>query len=234
MKKRIHDSINNEKGFTLVELAVVMVIIGLLVGGILKGQEMIANAQVTSTVAQLKSIDAATGTFRDIYDAFPGDMAGAENRLPNCTVASGCAPAASDGDTRLETAPLAAVAADEELAFFLQIEAADLVSGVNPAGLMDAKITGNEITPSFSDGTAFGLLTGPRSGHYLSIVQAGTAAGLGLKPIDAARMDRKMDDGDPSAGAAGAAGADCDDAAGTGYGEATQSLECTFSIRIQG
>ncbi len=48
---------NNQSGFTLVELAIVMIIIGLLIGGILKGQELVSNARVTSTVAQIKGID---------------------------------------------------------------------------------------------------------------------------------------------------------------------------------
>jgi len=230
MKKRIHNSVKNEKGFTLVELAVVMVIIGLLVGGILKGQEMIANAQVTSTVAQLKAIDAATGTFVDIYDAFPGDMVNAANRLANC--AGACAPGAADGDSRLEVVPLGAAGA-EESAYFLQLEAADLVSGVNVAGFMDSKISGNEIVPGYSAGAAIGLLATPRSGAYLSIVQSGTAATAGLKPIDAARMDRKIDDGDPTTGAAGGGGGATCGAAGA-YDEDNQALTCTFSARIQG
>ena len=50
---------HSEQGFTLVELAIVMVIIGLLIGGILKGQELIANARISSTVSQLKGLDAA-------------------------------------------------------------------------------------------------------------------------------------------------------------------------------
>lgn len=234
MKQRIYDSMNNEKGFTLVELAVVMVIIGLLVGGILKGQEMIANAQVTSTVAQIKAVDAATGTFRDIYDAFPGDMAGAETRLPNCTVASGCAPAAADGNTRLVNSPLAA-SGDEEDAFFLQLEAADLVSGVNGRGFLDASISGNDIKPGFVTGAAaLGLLATPRSGHYLAVVQAASNGTAGMKPIDAARMDRKLDDGDPTTGSAG--GVDGTAACGVAgsYNENVQATDCGFVVRIQG
>ncbi|HIL28602.1 MAG TPA: prepilin-type N-terminal cleavage/methylation domain-containing protein, partial [Micavibrio sp.] len=73
-----------QAGFTLVELAVVMIIIGLLIGGVLKGQELIANAQIASTVAGIKGIDAATSTFNDTYNAFPGDMSNALTRLPNC------------------------------------------------------------------------------------------------------------------------------------------------------
>ena len=43
-----------QAGFTLVELAIGMIIIGLLIAGVLKGQALIANAQVTATVAQVK------------------------------------------------------------------------------------------------------------------------------------------------------------------------------------
>ncbi len=76
-----------KRGFTLVELAIVMTIIGLLIGGILKGQELLENARVTSTIAQAKSYDAAVTAFRDIYAGIPGDMPNAQNRIPGCTVA---------------------------------------------------------------------------------------------------------------------------------------------------
>ncbi|MCB9991587.1 MAG: prepilin-type N-terminal cleavage/methylation domain-containing protein [Rhodospirillales bacterium] len=75
-----------QAGFTLVELAVVMIIIGLLIGGVLKGQELIANAQITGTASAVKSIDAATTTFRDTYAALPGIS---PTRLPVCQTASG-------------------------------------------------------------------------------------------------------------------------------------------------
>ena len=60
-----------QAGFTLVELAIVMIIIGLLIAGILKGQQLIGNAKVTSQVAQIKGIDAATSTFKDMW-TYPG------------------------------------------------------------------------------------------------------------------------------------------------------------------
>lgn len=78
-------SMNKQRGFTLVELAIVMTIIGLLIGGILKGQEMIQNARVTATIAQVKAIEAATTTFRDAYNGMPGDLVRAGTRVPGCT-----------------------------------------------------------------------------------------------------------------------------------------------------
>ena len=75
-----------QKGFTLVELAIVMTIIGLLIGGILKGQELMQNARATATIARVRAFESAVTTFRDTYSAVPGDMLNAQNRLPNCTV----------------------------------------------------------------------------------------------------------------------------------------------------
>ena len=91
----------SQAGFTLVELAIVMIIIGLLIAGVLG--ELIANARVTSTVAQIKGIDAATSTFKDTYAALPGDMTAPTTRLPNC----GAAPCsvAGNGDGKLANVP---------------------------------------------------------------------------------------------------------------------------------
>src|SRR5690606_22197259 len=72
------------RGFTLVEIAIVMVIIGLLVGGVLKGEELVNQARVTRTVKHIQEATAALAAFRDKYGQFPGDMANAIARLPGC------------------------------------------------------------------------------------------------------------------------------------------------------
>jgi len=72
MRKRKNHR-NTQSGFTLVEVAIVLVIIGLLVGGILKGQEMIKNAKVKNFTKQADELRAAVNTYRDRYRIFPGD-----------------------------------------------------------------------------------------------------------------------------------------------------------------
>jgi prepilin-type N-terminal cleavage/methylation domain-containing protein len=64
---------NSQAGFTLVEIAIVMVIIGLLIGGILKAQGMIQNAKVKRVVKQADELRAAVMGFYDKFGVYPGD-----------------------------------------------------------------------------------------------------------------------------------------------------------------
>jgi prepilin-type N-terminal cleavage/methylation domain-containing protein len=66
-----------QSGFTLVEIAIVLVIIGLLLGGVLKGQEMVENARIKSVIGDINGVSAAYNTYFDRYKAIPGDEAGA-------------------------------------------------------------------------------------------------------------------------------------------------------------
>jgi prepilin-type N-terminal cleavage/methylation domain-containing protein len=65
----------NQKGFTLVEMSIVLVIIGLLLGGVLKGQELIKNAKVKGIANDVNAISAAMNAYQDRYHALPGDDA---------------------------------------------------------------------------------------------------------------------------------------------------------------
>ncbi len=61
------------KGFTLVELSIVLVIIGLLIGGVLKGQSMIENAKIKRVISDVDALVAATYAYQDKFGALPGD-----------------------------------------------------------------------------------------------------------------------------------------------------------------
>jgi len=67
------------QGFSLVELSIVLVILGLLVGGVLTGQSLIRAAELRSVSTEYEKFSAATNTFRDKYFQLPGDMNNAES-----------------------------------------------------------------------------------------------------------------------------------------------------------
>ena len=71
----------NQRGVTLVEIAIVLVIIGLLLGGILKGQELINSAKVRSIVDRQQSLKVAWFAFIDRYQGLPGDYVYAQQNI---------------------------------------------------------------------------------------------------------------------------------------------------------
>lgn len=68
-----------KKGFTLIELSIVLVIIGFLIAGIMLGQEMIKNSEIRQQVTQIDQINTGVNTFRLKYNCLPGDCATARN-----------------------------------------------------------------------------------------------------------------------------------------------------------
>lgn len=230
------ESMHEEKGFTLVELAVVMVIIGLLIGGILKGQEMIANQKINSTITQIKALDAATSTFIDMYDAFPGDMADAQDRLSGCT--ANCDE--GDGDGLLNDPPTA-LAGDESYHFGRHLAAADLVGGVaveaaDEDAVVETELNGRYLLPGYTAGGADGLNAEAKGGHYFIISTDETAtAGDALTGLEAARIDRKLDDGQATTGAVFGEDAACESGAlADQYEEVDGTRQCDIWIRFNG
>lgn len=236
----VHASMRrSEQGFTLVELAIVMVIIGLLIGGILKGQELIANAKISGTVTQLKGLDAALNTFKDKYASDAGLMRDAQTRLPNCTGAP-CQNIAAIGYGALAAAPVAIGEAKTQL--FIHLSAADLIAGIDATG--PAPVNFGRAFPQVKAGGGMwvGTAAGAADGVAGATLDTGriyafmtgdiaNAAGV-LGGTTAAQIDRKLDDGQPRTGSVQAGGGTCTGAgAPVAYNEAN-GASCVMAARV--
>ena len=123
-----------QMGFTLVEIAIVLVIVGLLIGGVLKGQEMITNAKLKRVESDNAGLLAALYSYQDRYLQLPGDDADAEGRF-SIYVATDNANGNGDGaiglggdwDLPISTPWLST--GQETLKFFGHLRAAGLIAG---------------------------------------------------------------------------------------------------------
>ncbi len=244
--------LQRQKGFTLVELAIVLTIIGLLIGGILKGQQLIANAKVTAQMAQIKGLDAATTTFRDTYAGLPGDLSTASVRVPNCA-GGAAAPNCNNGNGDGNVWP-AGAAAGPTLIFGAVVPTISTAAGEVPYfwGMLDNTnlVSGSTQTGAATYGNLFpnakvggGLIAVTAASGFLYLANTTAAAGaIGaentMTAAQAAQLDRKMDDGDPVNGsvlAASTAGAAKCYTAGPPaiYNETLTAKVCDQIYRIQ-
>ena len=204
----------NNSGFTLVELAISMIIIGLLLGGILKGQQLVENARIASTISQIKAIDTAYLTFRDIYRYRPGDHPRALTALPQCDAASFCQN--GNGDSRVGLPYTGGDALGtkfypeaETVQFWKQMAMVDLIADIDLHG-DPANPQWGTTHPRSSLGGGFEVffmnqpLLGNASaiGQMLRLTNNGLTAGqidnpgeAVLSPSVVAAMEAKMDDG---------------------------------------
>ena len=184
----------NQQGFTLVEIAIVLVIIGLLLGGILKGQEMITQAKIKNVVADFSGVSAAYYGYQDRYRAIPGDDPNAQTRW--ATVPAAISTAASGNGvvagTYNNACPTVAVAATPETCLWWdELRRAGFVSGNGASQPFNA--VAGMLGVQTGDGTGAGTALG-------SAVNVGGFAGLiicsaNLPDKIAIAVDTQMDDG---------------------------------------
>jgi len=130
-----------QRGFTLIEIAIVLVIIGLLVGGILQGQELIENSRVKQAVRDMNSVAAAVFSYQDRYGSTPGD----DGPIATLTARGGnwTSVTAGDNDGNLEVI-LAATwsGVTESGAFWQQLKSSGFLTG-NPTDTAAAALPNN-------------------------------------------------------------------------------------------
>ncbi|MFM9890066.1 MAG: type II secretion system protein [Rickettsiales bacterium] len=219
-----------KSGFSLVELSIVLVILGLLTGGILAGQSLIRAAELRSVATEYAKYTTAAQSFRDKYFAIPGDMSNATqfwgrlNSNADCLTNSSSAittPGTCDGNGDGSISfQNAASQSQEGFQYWRQLANAGLIEGsytgiAGPAALSDtlaginapaSKLAnagwGINTINAYLDGSAGIDFSGYYGTYYF---MGGKGNGTPpwnpvIKPEEAWNIDTKMDDGKPGTG----------------------------------
>jgi prepilin-type N-terminal cleavage/methylation domain-containing protein len=125
----------NQSGFTLIEIAIVLVIIGLLLGGVLKGQELINSAKVKNLATDFRNIPVFIYGYQDKFRALPGDDANVAGHIAGATLAT--TPAGSVGNGIINGNWNTATQTDESYLFWQHVRLAGLTSGSTTVGAAD-------------------------------------------------------------------------------------------------
>lgn len=178
---------NPQKGFTLVEIAIVLVIIGLLLGGVLKGQELINSAKVKNLATDFRNIPLFIYGYQDKFKRLPGDDPDAVIHLgANATKAT--TPANLKlGNGVIEGSWTDEALTNENVLFWQHIRLAGLTNGST-----DFSTLAKASLPVNAEGGHIGLqMTAPISGL------AGTyyACSTGINKKLAQQLDTTLDDG---------------------------------------
>lgn len=176
----------SQNGFTLVEIAIVLLIVGLLLGGVLKGQELIDSAKAKNLAQDLRSIPAMVHAYQDKFRALPGDDPAAVRHL--CSAAETCTDV-GDGNGVIDGA-WDATSGVETVRFWQHLRLANLMTGSIDT---DA--------PGFLPRNALGGRLGIQRGNSVLGVPGSLVVCSGAIPGKIVRqLDIALDDGDPARG----------------------------------
>ncbi len=229
-----------QQGFSLVELSIVLVILGLLVGGILSGQSLIRASELRSVTTEYQTFVTSLGTFRDRYFALPGDLSNAASFWS--TSHNGDGDGAIEGSTTANS--------NETGLAWEHMSKATIIEGSYTPTSWAATVRGSSNPKAklnlaawhiWSVGTQANTSLVFYEGNYGNalIIMSGTdlsdpsgAVGV-LKSEEAWNIDTKIDDGKPQIGSVtaleslgGAAGSGC----GLGAAAATDTTVTAYDL----
>ena len=181
---------SQQSGFTLVEIAIVLVIIGLLLGGILKGQELINSAKVKNLANDFRVIPTYIYAYQDKFKSLPGDDAQASAHVSGATNAA----AGNLGNGVINGAWNSSTNTDEAFLFWQHVRLANLAAG--PTAVADATYL-----PKNAVGGALGV-NSPITGQVWITGMTGTyqVCSAGIQGKFAKQLDVQMDDGNTETG----------------------------------
>ena len=172
-----------QSGFTLIEIAIVLVIIGLLLGGVLKGQELINNAKAKNIENEVTNIRTAIYSYQDRYRALPGD----DNKADRFTGITTCTDNCGNSNGTIEGVFNSSTANVESRLFWLHLRNAGLIEGA----------TDDQDQPN----NVFNGLIGISSETLTGVNISGIYIGFSNIPANIAIIiESRLDDGKPNSG----------------------------------
>lgn len=244
---RTHRS-HKESGFTLVELSIVLVIIGLIVGGVLVGQDLIRAAETRAMISQIERFNTAVNTFRVKYNYLPGELRSADAMISGAVVVD---PARLDSNGVLSDAK--GVPASVPTNFGGEVGV--FFNHLSKAGFIKGDYTGLDTAAAHSMATHYPETAAKRGGIYAygmadglnywhigastSAAGAAMATAHNLRPEEGYNIDTKLDDGVPGTGTVTARGgsdinsaAEANCVASSAYKLIDTSMICQLRIRM--
>jgi Tfp pilus assembly protein PilE len=187
-----------QQGSTLVEIVIVVLIIGMIVAAVLKGQEMVTSGKVKRVASQLDEIRAAYFGFEDRYRGLPGDYAQADVHL-NCP--GGCPKGNGDSRIREAETPSAGSEVREDILVWTHLSSAGflkgdyrMVAGSTTADAQNTPVNPYSALAQLAFDGRYGVADGGALHHNLK-----TGPQVPVEVL--AELDRKTDDGKPYDGA---------------------------------
>jgi len=190
-------------GFTLIEMSIVLVIIGLIIGGILTGKSLIHNSKMRSVVSEIATFQAAANSFVDKFGWIPGDITNAQSYWPDTCLDQCCGNRCNGNGDGLIVGN-----GTEDLRYWQHLSLAGLLKGNYNGNLYSnpryrlkqntppSAITGGGYWMRSNSGSCAG-----RDANYAILGKASTINASGvftgaiLTPVDAHQIDKKIDDG---------------------------------------
>lgn len=183
----------HQSGFTLVEIAIVLVIIGLLLGGVLKGQELINSAKVKNMANDFRNISTFVYAYQDKFRAMPGDDPAPGSHVNGGTLATTPGAPAARGDSRINGAWNSSTTTDESFLFWQHVRLAGLATGTSSTASPD-------YLPRNAEGGRIGVTSDPVATDAAANFPGGFFVCSVMQGRFARQLDATIDDGNTTTG----------------------------------